>query len=65
MGLDQWSVLQIHENELPRILKDYGISVYMLIINDFNVGPTLLLYGSMNSRTRLYQINASGEWWFS
>lgn len=42
MGLDQWSVLQIHENELPSILKDYGISVYMLIINDYNVGPTLL-----------------------
>lgn len=53
--------LAIHENELSRILKDYGISVYMLIIDDFNVRPNLLLYGSMNSRTRLYQINALGE----
>lgn len=61
MRLDQRSVLQIHENELPRILNDYGISVYMLIIDDFNVGPNLLLYGSMNSRTRLYQINALEE----
>lgn len=44
VGLDQWSVLQIHENELPRILKDYDISVYMLVINDFNVGPLLCYY---------------------